>query len=207
MRFIKLSNEQYSQRSASPQVVASTFHRPIAGRKAAGGLYSFIVAIRRRLILAIATFLTVLVLSALYILTRSYLYQSVAIIDLNPNGTSGGGVSDILQQQLGYDEVNSQVATQVEILSGDALALDACQNLDLLHDPAFTVLITGHVSGDCNNLSAHDRTSVLNAMHKILHVDSVAGTNLVRIYAISPNKELFNAHRQRHGDCFHRKAT
>jgi succinoglycan biosynthesis transport protein ExoP len=176
--------------NASPSPAGGFQHPTPNGGIGVGALSSFLSIMRRRLVAATLTFLLVFAIFALYIFTRQPLYSSLTVIDLNPNGSSGSGISDVLQQNLGYDEANSQVATQIEVLRGDALSLDGCNHLGLLSVPAFTSTLEDPVSGTCNNLSPHDRTTVLQAMRRMIQVDSVAGTNLVRIDVTTPDREL-----------------
>ena len=186
--------QQNSVNGKAAPTVFSTPPVPFGGGKSGiGGFNSFLSIMRRRIAVAAIALVAILGLTALYTFTRQPLYQSQTLIDLNPNGTSGSGLSDVLQQRLGYDELNSQVATQVEILRGEDLALDVCTRLKLLQNPAFTATLNAPVTHPCDQLTPHERVLVLSSIQHIVTVDSVSGTNLVRIRATSPDRALSKA--------------
>jgi uncharacterized protein involved in exopolysaccharide biosynthesis len=180
-------NSALTGTSLSP---ADSFQSGARGKKDTGALRSIFFIVRRQFATAIITFLVVFALFAIYTLTRQPLYDSLTVIDLNPNGRGGSLVGDTQQQNLGYEEAKSRVATQIEILRGDTIALDTCDHLGLLRSAAFLSTLKEPVSGNCNSLTPRGRSVVLNAMRKMIHVDSVAGTNLVHIEATTPNPIL-----------------
>ena len=160
---------------------------------------------RRRFIIYISLLLCfVLAIVALIFSTRRY--KSVGEIELQKDSTSSLGIqtSDSSDAPSDALEVNMIIQTQAKILQSDSLAMHVIEDLHLEQTEDYRQRWSplDWVSGLFGSAGApdsksgsledspHRRMRVLKIFHKKLTVKPVAGTRLIDVEYLSPNREL-----------------
>jgi succinoglycan biosynthesis transport protein ExoP len=160
---------------------------------------------RRRFIIYISLLLCfVLAIVALIFSTRRY--KSVGEIELQKDSTSSLGIqtSDSADAPSDALEVNMIIQTQAKILQSDSLAMHVIEDLHLEQTEDYRQRWSplDWVSGIFGSAGApdsksgsledspHRRMRVLKIFHKKLTVKPVAGTRLIDVEYLSPNREL-----------------
>jgi capsular exopolysaccharide synthesis family protein len=134
-----------------------------------------------------AVFITV----ALYTLTMTPIYESVARIQIDPSRSSNLGLDEMINEKLGSGEGGSRIQTEVRVIESDTVAMRVIEALALAKQPAFA----GKSAADAKiidplAMSASERQGLVNRFHGSLTVKILINTQIVEVRFRSTDPKL-----------------
>jgi succinoglycan biosynthesis transport protein ExoP len=138
-------------------------------------------------VLAVALGVFLLVLLVCLIMTPKY--ASTAIIEVNRDATAaanagGGGPGDIGTQ---IDDVQTEVATDTNILQDSTLALEVIRKLDLANHRPFNKAIPAEEAGLPLDQAPITRDKFIKLFEKSLKVEAIPATRLIQVTFRNPD--------------------
>jgi capsular exopolysaccharide synthesis family protein len=128
---------------------------------------------------------------AVYTLTKTPVYESVALLQIDPSRSSDLGLDDMLSEKLGTGDASSRIQTEVKVIQSDTVAMHVIDTLRLAKQPAFAgKSASGATVTDPAAMSAHDRRRLLDAFQHSLSVQVLPNTQLVEVRFRSTDPKL-----------------
>jgi capsular exopolysaccharide synthesis family protein len=136
---------------------------------------------------AAAVFLAV----ALYTLTMTPVYESVARIQIDPSRSSNLGLDEMINEKLGSGDGSGRLQTEVKVIESDTVAMRVIEALALAKQPAFA----GKSAADAKvidplAMSAAERQGLVNRFHGSLAVKVLINTQIVEVRFRSTDPKL-----------------
>lgn len=151
------------------------------------------VLIKQRLTILLVTILFVAV-SAYYVFRTKPVYESVARVEIKPDNPPNVGLEG-LNQQVGGEDPDTDLHTEVRILGSDSVLLQAAESLHLIDRLRAEARPRG-VAGEppsSGPLTPGERASLIGYIRGGLSVSIIAGTDLVEIRYRSTDPQLGTA--------------
>jgi len=125
-----------------------------------------------------AIFITV----ALYTLTKTPVYESVARIQIDPSRSSNLGLDEMINEKLGSSDGSSRIQTEVKVIESDTVAMRVIEALALAKQSAFA----GKNAADAKvidplAMSATERQDLVSRFHDALTVKALINTQIVEV--------------------------
>jgi polysaccharide biosynthesis transport protein len=164
-------------------------------------LQDYIDVILRRIWVVAAILAIVVVITVVYVFTRTPLYTSVATIELEEKSSKSRD-KDSVYGTPEYDQFKGYLSTQVEILKSRSLAEELVARMNLLDDPEFSSkgwsllgTVLSWFSGDSAEgdqawqQTARKNAVVSNLMRRV-NVKTVKTSNLLQVSMDATNRQL-----------------
>jgi len=135
---------------------------------------------KRKWIILIATLVGVAI-AIYHIKTTVPQYEAVARINIDLGRSANIGIENVIQQNGGYyDEPDTELQTQVQIMRSQTVAMDAIDSLDLYHKPPFSDVFEKHPYN--GTLTPAQRSALIGMFQGGTRIDIVPDTGLVDVH-------------------------
>ena len=120
-----------------------------------------------------------------HILTTVPQYEAIARINIDLSRSTNLGIDSLIQQDMNYDEPDQQLQTQVQIMRGDTVSMNAINSLDLYHKEPFSEEFEKEPYK--GQLTPIERDDLLATFQGATRISVMPGTALVEVRFENPD--------------------
>lgn len=142
------------------------------------------VLFKRKWVILIAI-LVGIAAAVFHILTTVPQFEAIARINIDLGRTTNLGIDSLIQQSMDYDEPDQQLQTQVQIMRGDTVSMDAINSLDLYHKEPFSEVFEKEPYK--GQLTPIERDGLLATFQGATRISVMPGTQLVEVRFENPD--------------------
>lgn len=141
--------------------------------------------ILKRKWLILATTLIGIAIAVLFIETTVPEYEAFTRVNINLGRSTNIGVESFIQQSSNYfEDPDTEIQTELQIMRSQTVAMDVINSLDLYHKKPFTEVFAKKPYN--GHLTPIERDAMVADFQGATRIDVVPGTNLVDVHFTSP---------------------
>jgi capsular exopolysaccharide synthesis family protein len=142
------------------------------------------VLFKRKWVILIAI-LVGIAAAVFHILTTVPQFEAIARINIDLGRTTNLGIDSLIQQNMDSEEPDQQLQTQVQIMRGDTVSMDAINSLDLYHKEPFSEVFEKKPYN--GQLTPTERDDLLGMFQGATRISVMPGTQLVEVRFENPD--------------------
>lgn len=139
--------------------------------------------------LILATTLVGIALAVFYILTTTKQYQASARVNIDLGRSTNIGVESLISQNANFfEDPETALNTQIEIMRSETVAMDVIRALDLFHKKPFSEVFAEHPYN--GQLTPLERTALIGMFQGSTRIEIVPDTELVQVNFTNPDPKV-----------------